>query len=274
MQKPKTVNQASNKRKLLEVLPEGLVVDAKYLNNHGFSRSDISYYLRTNVLSAVHRGLYGRAGVPVKWEALVQSLAEMGYAVHVGGEQALVEQGFGHFVSMSRVQWVHLYAAVALPKWLTHGQGNSLNDGFRIVVHRQPWLAGLGDEMFFQRSYGLRDWKIRYAQTELAALECLYDCNDEADFQQVDRWFESLHSLSPNRLQYLLEVCPSVKTKRLFGWFSDRHGHPWAKHLDWDKVDVGKGKRSIIKAGSFNTRWNITVPRSMETKDGYEQSIF
>lgn len=274
MQKPQSINQGSSKRKLLDVLPEGLLVDSKWLINHGFTRNDIDYYLRSGVLSAVQRGLYGRAGVPVKWEALVQSLTEAGYAAHVGGEQALVEQGFGHFVTMSRTQVVHLYSADKLPRWLEYWRTEQGNDGFRLELHRQPWLSGLSEQMFTQRSYGLRDWKIRVAQIELAALECLFDCETEADFQQVDRWFESLHSLSPNRLQNLLANCPSVKTKRLFGWFSERHQHAWAKHLDWAKVDLGKGKRSVIKGGSFDKHWQITVPRSMETKDGSEQSVF
>ena len=112
MQKPQSINQGSSKRKLLEVLPEGLLVDSKWLINHGFTRNDIDYYLRSGVLSAVQRGLYGRSGVPVKWEAVVQSLTEVGYAVHVGGEQALVEQGFGHFVTMSRAQIVHLLSLI------------------------------------------------------------------------------------------------------------------------------------------------------------------
>lgn len=264
------VNHAPPKRKLLDVLPEGLVVDNKWLIKQGFNRSDVGYYLRSGALSAIQRGLYVRPGVPIKWEGLVQSLTEMSYKVHVGGEQALVEQGFGHFVSMSKVATVHLYSASLLPKWLENWQGDGLNDGFRIVVHRLAWLEGLGDEMYTQRSYGLRDWKIRYAQTELAVLECLHDCHVEADFQQVDRWFESLHSLSPNRLQSLLASCKSIKIKRLFGWFSDRHKHAWAKHLDWDKVDMGKGKRMIVKGGSFDKRRQITVPKSMETMDGFE----
>lgn len=268
------INSKSNNPKLLEILPEGMSVGIKWLNSHGFNRQDADYYLRSGALVAIKRGLYCRPGVAIKWEGLVHSLAEMGFDVHIGGEQALVEQGVSHFISMSKVQTVHLFSAQILPKWLSHWQCNTADELFCLVVHRQTWLAELNAQFFSRRSYGLHDWMIRFAQAELAVFEYLFECKTEIEFQQMDRWFESLSSLSPTKLQHLLTLCPNVKTKRLFGWFTYRHNHAWAKHLDWDKVDIGKGKRSIIKGGSFDKRWQITVPRKMEVQDGSEQSIF
>ncbi len=270
------LNKNTNATKLHEVVLEGTLVDRALLNKYGFTRPDVDYYLRSGGLLAVKRGLYRRPGAAIKWQGLVYSLREMGFNVHVGGEQAIIEQGFGHFVAMSNVLQIHLYSPQALPKWLL-GWEDSLthsNEPFRLVLHRQSWLGRVGEVFFTHRKYGSLDWSLPFAQVELAVFECLHECVNEAQFQQMDRWFESLSSLSPTKLQHLLTLCPNVKTKRLFGWFTYRHNHAWAKHLDWDKVDIGKGKRSIIKGGSFDKRWQITVPRKMEVQDGSEQSVF
>ena len=42
---------------------------------------------------------------------------------------------------------------------------------------------------------------------------------------------ESLRTLSPRRLQRLLENCHNVKVKRLFLWFAKRHGFQWLPQL-------------------------------------------
>ena len=47
----------------------------------------------------------------------------------------------------------------------------------------------------------------------------------------------------PRRLQKLLADCRSVKVKRLFFFFADRHHHAWLKRLDKDAIDLGAGKR-------------------------------
>ena len=46
---------------------------------------------------------------------------------------------------------------------------------------------------------------------------------------------EGLGNLSPRRLHTLLVACRSVKVKRLFLWFAQRHKHAWLKKLDRNK---------------------------------------
>jgi hypothetical protein len=51
---------------------------------------------------------------------------------------------------------------------------------------------------------------------------------------------EGLRNLSPKRLQYLLEACRSVKVKRLFLWFAERHQPAWLKALERNRLDLGR----------------------------------
>ncbi len=73
-----------------------------------------------------------------------------------------------------------------------------------------------------------------------------------------------LSSLSPRRLQRLLKACTNVKVKRLFLFFADRHQHAWLKHLDKDAVDIGSGKRVLVKGGKLDKRYHITVPGDLD----------
>ena len=79
--------------------------------------------------------------------------------------------------------------------------------------------------------------------------------NDEADFSLADKFFESATTLRPKLVSTLLRHCTEVKAKRLFLWFATRHAHAWAKRLDLSGVDLGRGKRVIVKAA----RWTPTT---------------
>lgn len=71
-----------------------------------------------------------------------------------------------------------------------------------------------------------------------------------------------LTNLSPRRLTTLLADCRSVKVKRLFS-FSPRHDQAWFKRIDRAKVDLGSGKRMLVKGGRFDPATQITVPEDM-----------
>ncbi len=50
----------------------------------------------------------------------------------------------------------------------------------------------------------------------------------------------------------LLINCKQVKAKRLFLWFSDRHDHAWRKELEINGIDLGRGKRMLVKSGAYD----------------------
>jgi hypothetical protein len=72
---------------------------------------------------------------------------------------------------------------------------------------------------------------------------------------------QGLTTLRPKLVQVLLEQCNSVKVKRLFLYMSEKNDHSWLKSLNLSNVNLGSGKRVIIKYGVFNNKYNITVPK-------------
>ena len=74
---------------------------------------------------------------------------------------------------------------------------------------------------------------------------------------------EMLNGLRTNLLQQLLEDCKSIKVKRLFLFMAEKAGHSWLEDLDLSKIDLGRGKRSIVKNGVFNSKYQITISQDL-----------
>lgn len=71
-----------------------------------------------------------------------------------------------------------------------------------------------------------------------------------------------MNNLRPKLVQDLLEICSSIKVKRLFLCLAERIGHEWFHYLDLTKIDLGRGKRSIVKGGRYDSKYQITIPRA------------
>lgn len=98
---------------------------------------------------------------------------------------------------------------------------------------------------------------------ERAILELIDELPNHETFHHVDKLMEGLVNLSPRRMQALLEQATSVKVKRLFFFFADRHHHRWLNRLAREKVDLGKGKRMLVKGGKLDPKYEITIPEEL-----------
>jgi len=99
---------------------------------------------------------------------------------------------------------------------------------------------------------------------ERAVLELLNEVPERETFHQADMLMEGLSNLSPRKLQTLLVECRSIKVKRLFFWFAERHDHAWLPKLDRNDVDLGSGKRMLVRGGKLDRKFNITVPEKLD----------
>ena len=244
-----------------QVLPDGQIVNRKWLYANWAERSLVDYYLRKKKLLPVTRGVYRRPGPPLKWEHIIYSLQEMKYEIHIGADSALDLQGYGHYVNFDNNKTITLYGKSKAPSWL-----NRVESGLQFKSYVEKCFTQLPSNSVMQRAFGHWDWKINIATVELALFELLSNVKDEADFSKADKYFESATTLRPNLVNQLLIACTEIKTKRLFMWFSNRHNHHWFKLLTINNVDLGSGKRMIIKGGALDNKYLITVPKEM-TKD-------
>ena len=243
---------------LANCLPDGLVVNRKWLKAKGFERTAVDYFVRSGKLARMGHGVYRRPGPPLKWEHLVYSLQESGSPIHVGGRSALDLQGMAHYLPLGGMRSVELYGVSRLPGWLS-----GLESPVKFNARGRVGFDKLPDDALTTMPFGHWDWLLNYATVELALFELLADVHDEAGFSFADKYFESATVLRPTLLNSLLQSCRNVKTTRLFLWFADRHQHQWLKKIDKDSASLGSGKRMIVKGGALDKTYAITVPRSM-----------
>ena len=65
--------------------------------------------------------------------------------------------------------------------------------------------------------------------------------------------------LRPKQLMALLTVCRSVKVRRLFFVFADRHRNAWRKHMDTSAIDFGTGPHVLVDGGKIHPVYQIYV---------------
>lgn len=241
---------------ILQKWPQGTVITTSWLKSQGVSRQSVDNYKNSGWLERIGQGAYKRKGYEISWSGALYTLQELEkLPVHVGGKTALELQGYGHYIKMAARDKVILWKTpeVRLPSWFkSYDKWKSQLD-IRSVTLFSNEVNALSDAR-------VREVEIRITSAERAILEYLYDVPRHEGFDEANYIMEGLGSLRPNILQDLLEVCNSVRVKRLFMYMAEHHQHSWLKRLDSSKIDFGKGKREIVKGGKLNKKYKIVVP--------------
>jgi len=217
----------------------------------------------------------------LSWEQAVISLQTIlgQKKLVVGGRTALALEGYEHYL-LDEVATVHLYGPESPPSWIL-----KLELPQRFVFHNSRRLfqegaatgaegvaseeSGTGATNGLQETslrtlhWGQWDWPLIISRPERAILELLDELPGRESFHQADVIMQGAATLSPKRLQVLLDRCLSVKVKRLFFFFADRHQHAWLRHLDKASVDLGSGKRMLVRGGRLDPDYLITVPKEL-----------
>ncbi|MCC5808736.1 MAG: type IV toxin-antitoxin system AbiEi family antitoxin [Ectothiorhodospiraceae bacterium] len=278
-QKTSLINQLEND------LPEGLVVDAAWLEERGIASNLRAYYVKSGWLEQPVRSVYRRPRGTLSWQQVVISLQTLLLRTPfiVGGRTALELQGFEHYLS-HEAKTVHLYGPKRPPGWLKkltlpqrfvyHNSARLFrNDPVTFGLGSPAWdiadgggraLSRLQGSSLATITWGHWDWPLTLSQPERAYLEMLDELPRHESFHQADMIMQSAANFSPRRLQTLLVDCDSVKVKRLFFFFADRHHHAWLKRLDKKAVDLGNGKRMLVPGGKLDPVYLITVPGDLD----------
>ena len=267
---------------LLDKVPPGFMVDTPWLKAQGIDPKSIHDYVRRGWLERVIRGAYRRplpegaqSASEDSWAIPLLSLQWiMKRDIHLGGESALDLAGYAHYLSLGGAPRVHFYGLA--PAWLKR-----LPVQTKILVHRRTLFgddsngvinAGR-DVQGTGHAVNVWHWPVKASSPERAILEALDELPSPAGFDNLDKIFEGLTSLRPKHLMTLLTLCRSVKVRRLFFVFADKHRHSWRKYLDASKIDFGSGPRALVKGGRLHPTYRIYVPKDLAPKDEEETSV-
>lgn len=266
-------------KRLEREVPEGVLVDAAWLRGRGYSRQLLSHYVNAGWLRQPTRGVYCRPRGSLFWQQVVISIqALLNYPLLVGGRTALELQGHAHYLPHAQKE-VHLYGPKPPPRWLYKLPLTTCfvyHNDRKLFRHQLP-TKGLtqleggkkpntdtAQNSWTTQDWGQWNWPLALSTPERAVLELLDELPKRESFHQAHMLMQSLFNLSPRRLQKLLVDCRNVKVKRLFFFFADQHQHAWLKRLDKKAIDLGQGKRMLIKGGKLDKTYQITVPKDLD----------
>lgn len=245
---------------LLHEHPSGVVLLSPWLTRQGYSADLQKHYRKTNWLQAIGTGAMIRTGDQVSYEGAIYALQnQSALSVHPGGRTALSLLGKAHYLEFASKQVIVFGGkGEKLPTWFKNHDW-----GATVVYHPTSFLppdAGLAE-------VEIKNFSIKVSGAIRALMECLYLTPEKQELMECFELMEGLNNLPPQKVQSLLEQCQSVKVKRLFLYMAEKVGHAWFQYLDLKNVDLGKGKRSIVKGGVYIDKYQITVPKELE-QDG------
>jgi len=241
---------------LLQNLPKGVVILASWLTRQGYSHALQQKYIRSGWLEQIGQGAFKRVGDNVTvFGALYAFQSQAKKDIHIGGHSALSIQGYAHYIEMKQRE-LCLFSSQGfkLPAWFINYKWE------QKYVHRQTNLLPAGLALTTNNT---ASFEVIISSPARAMLESLDMVPAQFDISEAWQIMEGLGTLQPRQVQTLLEKCESVKAKRLFLYFAEKAGHSWFHYLKTDKINLGKGKRCLVKGGKFIRKYQITIPETL-----------
>jgi hypothetical protein len=237
---------------LLISTPAGVVMLSRSLERQGYSYSLQKRYVQSNWLQSIGHGAYIRFGDQVDIFGGLYALQQTSSTPHIGGRTALNLQGHGQYLDLGNSNIV-LFSETGnqLPKWFRDYTWGHIHSFFTSTF--LPKDIGL-------KAHNIKSFSVPISSPARAILECLYLAPNHQELSECYEIMESLNNLHPLTVQSLLENCSSIKVKRLFLFLAEHFGHAWFRYINVDSVELGKGKRSIISKGRYDSKYKITVP--------------
>ena len=238
----------------------GTVVLSSWMVRNGYSHDLQQRYKRSGWFQPIGSGAMKRSNDRVGYEGAVYALQQQaGMSIHPGAWTAMTLLGKAHHLEHSKAKAV-LFGCIGekLPAWFRNHDW-----GLETDYHESGFLPkGVG-----MTEVGVRDFSLAVSGAARAMMECIHLATEEQDLIDCMHLMEGLNNLHPGTVQSLLEQCRSIKVKRLFLYLAGKSGHAWFGLLDRARLDLGRGKRSLVQNGVFVGEYGITVPREWETDE-------
>ncbi len=249
--------------RLLAIWPKGTVVTLKWLKKQMISQQLANSYKNSKWLESIGQGAFIRLDDKVDWTGGVYALQkQLNLPIHIGAKTSLQMQGYAHSLPLGKNYAVWLFGTpgTKIPAWFKKHQWN-----VDVKYVTSNLFAESPNMSLTKKSLG--EYEIILSSPERAILEVLYFVPRKESFEKAFHLMEGLTALRSDLLQVLLKQCSSIKVKRLFLFLAEYCSHAWQKKLDMSSIDLGKGKRALVKNGIYNAKYKITIPETFSRQD-------
>lgn len=240
---------------LRQKIPSNGIMLTSWLEKSGFSRNEISNYMKSGWLQRISTGVYQFTGDrPSLYGILASYQKQTNLKYHIGAASALELKGFSHYIAMGKPTAV-VFAPVKppLPKWLNDAD---LDMNLAEVSSKVLGTAGI-EQLDYQGQ------TLTVSSPERAIMECVLLSPARYDLMDVYYLMEMLASLRASLVQQILEDCTSVKVKRLFLYMAKKARHRWFAKLDLSRISLGSGTRSFMKGGVKIPSYDIVISKEL-----------
>jgi hypothetical protein len=244
-------------------LPGALVLQS-WLTENGISYSLAQKYEQNGWLKKLCSGVYyrpyGQDNFKPGWAEAIHALdTQLHFPIHLAGLSSLSHQGLSHYLQLNKQQvWIGAKNKQSLPKWFREFP----DAGWLHCGNNKLQLLSAKD----LKTIVFQNKELTVSCPELAAYEVIEAIGKQISFEHVAELFQGLVNLSPRKVQSILERSHSIQTNRVYLFLGHYYDHQWFKHLDEKTIELGSGKRQVVKKGRYDDRYQITVPDVLGTK--------
>lgn len=249
--------ESSDKLKtLLHSWKPNTVMTYMPLRSMNITPQHMQKYVASGWVVPAGSGAFIKANERVNWRGALYTLQnQTGINIHLGGLSALEVEGHTQYLRLGE-ESVQLFSAhnQKLPAWF-----KSSSWGAEIVQIQTGFLPqNLG-----VRESNIDGFEIKSSCPERAILECLYLAPQKLDLIEAYEILEGMHSMRPNIMQHLLELCQSIKVKRLFLFMAEKANLPILEHLVTEGIELGSGVRALVKDGFYDAKYKLILPKGL-----------
>lgn len=235
--------------RLFDLRPAGIILQSSWLKQQGYSHDLQQRYKKSKWLLPIGAGAYIRAGDKASVEGAIYALQQQSnLSIHPGARTA--------FYLEPSVKELVLFGSPKekLPAWFSKHDW-----GVKIDYHPTSFLDP-HPGMINREVSGLN---LAVSGPARALMECIYLAPHHQDLMGCYESMEGLNDLQPEEVEALLENCRSVKVKRLFAYMADKACHEWFEEIYGTNIELGNGKRNIVRNGIYVNEYRITVPKEL-----------
>lgn len=233
-----------------------------WFNSLQISNQLVHKYLNSGLIKKLGGGAYVKAKDKLDWQAAISTVqTELNLPIHVGGRSVFDLLGASQYLSRGKrpTVFVIIREKVRVPIWLKQ---NDWGVEFHFKTSRL-FEDDLGFEVFKKSKF-----EITISSRERAIMEVIDTMDLSKTFETLEQYFEGLTNIRSELTQKLLETCNSVKVKRVFLYMVTKLDLPVSRKIDKKRIDLGSGKRAIVKNGVLDKTFNITVPKTDNESEG------
>lgn len=232
--------------------PANVVLTSDLLSESGYSPQLMQKYVSSAWVKRVGDGAYYRSHEIVHFQGAIWPLQQNNNLL-ICGKSALELQVHEHYLTFGkRVIQLSYIPSFTPPKWL---KNHDFGVHFQFIRSAEVPCDLVNEVM-------IENIPVRTSCLELAAFEACQGIPKINTFDSVSSIFDGLTTLRVDVVQNLLETFHSIKAKRLFLYFATQSQQAWLKKLNLHNVDLGAGKRQIVKGGKLDRTYLITVPHT------------